>query len=39
MLLGGRADLISLAGSLRPLKEHFNSNGHRLRFLTLLSPT
>lgn len=31
--------LISLADSLKPLKDHFNANKHRVRFVTLLSPT
>jgi hypothetical protein len=37
--LGGMLGLVSLAGSLQPLKEYFNNHGHKLRFLTLLSPT
>ncbi len=31
--------LISLDRSLQPLKNHFNDNSKRLRFLALLSPT
>ncbi len=29
----------SLADSTHPLKEHFNDNKNKLRFLALLSPT
>jgi hypothetical protein len=32
-------ELISLDRSLQPLKNHFNDDGDRLRFLALLSPT
>jgi hypothetical protein len=32
-------ELISLAGSLQPLKNHFNNFKAKLRFLALLSPT
>lgn len=31
--------ILSLADSLQPLKEHFNSNSGKLRFVALLSPT
>jgi len=31
--------IISLARSADPLKEHFNANRGRLRFLAVLSPT
>jgi hypothetical protein len=31
--------LISLADSLQPLRQYFNQNLDRLRFLALLSPT
>jgi len=34
-----RAQLISLADSLQPLRDHFNVNSGRLRFIALLSPT
>jgi len=33
------AKVVSLGGSLRPLKDHFNSNKGKRRFLALLSPT
>lgn len=36
---GETAHVISLAGTLEPLKEHFNANKHRLRFVALVSPT
>jgi ribosomal protein S15P/S13E len=32
-------DVTSLADSIQPLKEHFNSNKAKLRFLALVSPT
>ncbi len=32
-------ELVSLASSLQPLKDYFNKNKGRLRFLALLSPT
>jgi hypothetical protein len=32
-------EVVSLGGSLQPLKDHFNSNKNKLRFLALLSPT
>jgi len=32
-------DVTSLADSIQPLKEHFNSNTDKLRFLALVSPT
>lgn len=32
-------EVVSLAGSLQPLKDHFNDNKDKLRFLALLSPT
>jgi hypothetical protein len=32
-------EVVSLADSLQPLKEHFNSNRGKLRFLALVSPT
>ncbi len=31
--------VVSLADSLQPLREHFNSNRGKLRFVALLSPT
>lgn len=31
--------LVSLAGSLQPLKDHLNSSKNELWFLALLSPT
>jgi hypothetical protein len=34
-----RAQPLSLADSLQPLKDHFNGNSGRLRFIALLSPT
>ena len=34
-----RAVPISLADSLQPLKDHFNANSGRVRFVALLSPT
>jgi len=34
-----RAQPLSLAGSLQPLKDHFNVNIGRLRLIALLSPT
>lgn len=39
MVVDGEVELVSLADSLQPLKERFNRNRSRLRFLTLLSPT
>ncbi len=39
MLSGETVVLVSLAGSLQPLKDRFNSHKHKLRFLALLSPT
>ncbi len=33
------AEITSLADSLNPLQDHFNANKHRVRFVTLLSPT
>lgn len=33
------ARLVSLADSIDPLKEHFNANRGKNRFITLLSPT
>lgn len=39
MVVDGEVELVSLADSLQPLKERFNRNRNRLRFLTLLSPT
>jgi len=32
-------EVVSLGGSLQPLKDHFNSNKSKRRFLALLSPT
>jgi hypothetical protein len=32
-------EVVSLANSLQPLKDHFNGNNARLRFLVLVSPT
>jgi hypothetical protein len=32
-------EVVSLARSLRPLKDYFNHNKDKLRFLALLSPT
>jgi len=32
-------EVVSLGGSLQPLKDHFNSNRNKPRFLALLSPT
>jgi hypothetical protein len=31
--------LVSLLGSLEPLKEYFNQGSDKLRFVALLSPT
>ena len=31
--------IISLASSLQPLKDHFNSNKHERQFIAVLSPT
>ena len=36
---GQAAQVISLAGTLEPLKEHFNANKHRLRVVALVLPT
>jgi len=33
------AQPVSLADSLQPLRDHFNVNSRRLRFIALLSPT
>ena len=33
------SEVISLAGSLRPLQEYFNHNQGRLRLVAVLSPT
>jgi len=33
------AEVVSLSGSLQPLKDHFNSSKSKRRFLALLSPT
>jgi hypothetical protein len=30
---------ISLRASLRPLRDHFNANEDKIRFLALVSPT
>jgi len=32
-------EIISLASSLQPLKDHFNSNQHEQQFIAVLSPT
>ncbi len=32
-------EIVPLGGSLQPLKDHFNSNKGKRRFLALLSPT
>jgi hypothetical protein len=32
-------ELVSLANSLQPLKDYFNNNKSKRRFLALLSPT
>jgi hypothetical protein len=32
-------EVVPLGGSLQPLKDHFNSNKGKHRFLALLSPT
>ncbi len=32
-------ELLSLAESLEPLRDHFNANKDKLRFVALLSPT
>jgi hypothetical protein len=32
-------DWVSLADSVQPLRDHFNQNSERPRFLALLSPT
>ena len=32
-------EVVPLGGSLQPLKDHFNSNKGKRRFLALLSPT
>jgi hypothetical protein len=32
-------EVVSLGGSLQPLKDHFNRNRSKRRFLALLSPT
>jgi hypothetical protein len=32
-------EVVSLADSLQPLKDHFNSKKDKLRFLALVSPT
>jgi hypothetical protein len=34
-----RAQPVSLADSLQPLRDHFNVNSGTLRFIALLSPT
>lgn len=33
------ADLISLAADAEPLRQYFNANKGRLRFVALMSPT
>ncbi|GAG26518.1 unnamed protein product [marine sediment metagenome] len=33
------AEVVSLGGSLQPLKDHFNRSKSKPRFLALLSPT
>jgi hypothetical protein len=33
------AKVVSLGGSLQPLKDHFNSNKNKPQVLALLSPT
>jgi len=35
----GSVEVVSLGGSLQPLKDHFNRNKSKRRFLALLSPT
>jgi hypothetical protein len=32
-------DIVSLRESLQPLKDHFNANKGRIRFLAVVSPT
>lgn len=32
-------EIVSLGGSLQPLKDHFNRSKSKPRFLALLSPT
>jgi hypothetical protein len=32
-------EVVSLGGSLQPLKDHFNSNKNKPQVLALLSPT
>ena len=32
-------EMVSLAGSLTPLKDYFNTRKDKIRFLALLSPT
>ncbi len=32
-------EIVSLSGSLQPLKDHFNRSKSKRRFLALLSPT
>ena len=36
---GGSHRLVTLAGSIAPLTDHFNGNKDKVRFLTILSPT
>ncbi len=36
---GGSHRLVTLAGSIAPLTDHFNANKDKVRFLTILSPT
>jgi hypothetical protein len=39
MDLSESIELVALANSLQPLKDHFNNNKNKRRFLALLSPT
>jgi hypothetical protein len=36
---GASPEIVSLADSIEPLKDHFNSNKDRLRMLALVSAT
>ena len=38
-MAGERAQPVSLVDSLQPLRDHFNGNSGRPRFIALLSPT
>jgi hypothetical protein len=35
----GTSKIITLTGSLRPLRERFNGDRHKLRLIAVLSPT